>query len=39
VSGVDTNNYFASDEVGEDGAVLSLQIEAGAGEVIVSEIK
>jgi phage shock protein PspC (stress-responsive transcriptional regulator) len=38
-SGVDTNNYFASDEVGEDGAVLSLQIEAGAGEVIVSEIQ
>ncbi|WP_275004652.1 PspC domain-containing protein [Promicromonospora iranensis] len=38
-SGMNSNNYFASDEVGEDGAVLSLQIEAGAGEVIVSETK
>jgi phage shock protein PspC (stress-responsive transcriptional regulator) len=38
-SGVGSDAYFASDEVGEDGAVLSLDIEAGAGEVIVSEIK
>ncbi|MEU4361815.1 PspC domain-containing protein [Promicromonospora sp. NPDC023987] len=38
-SGVGSDNYFASDEVGDDGAVLSLDIEAGAGEVIVSEIK
>lgn len=36
-SGVGSDNYFASDEVGDDGAVLSLDIEAGAGEVIVSE--
>jgi phage shock protein PspC (stress-responsive transcriptional regulator) len=36
-SGVSSDNYFASDEVGDDGAVLSLDIEAGAGEVIVSE--
>ena len=36
-SGVGSDNYFASDEVGDDGAVLSLEIEAGAGEVIVSE--
>ena len=38
-SGVASDNYFASDEVGDDGAVLSLDIEVGAGEVIVSEIK
>jgi phage shock protein PspC (stress-responsive transcriptional regulator) len=38
-SGVGSDTYFASDEVGEDGAVLTLDIEAGAGEVIVSEIK
>jgi phage shock protein PspC (stress-responsive transcriptional regulator) len=38
-SGVGSDNYFASDEVGDDGAVLSLDIEAGAGEVIVREIK
>ncbi|MDR7382477.1 PspC domain-containing protein [Promicromonospora iranensis] len=38
-SGVGSDTYFASDEVGEDGAVLSLEIEAGAGEVIVSETK
>jgi phage shock protein PspC (stress-responsive transcriptional regulator) len=38
-SGVGSDNYFASDEVGDEGAVLSLEIEAGAGEVIVSEIK
>lgn len=38
-SGVGSDNYFASDEVGDDGAVLSLDIEAGAGEVIVSETK
>lgn len=36
-SGVGSDNYFASDEVGDDGAVLSLDIRAGAGEVIVSE--
>lgn len=36
-SGVSSDNYFASDEVGDEGAVLSLDIEAGAGEVIVSE--
>ncbi len=36
-SGVGSDDYFASDEVGDDGAVLSLQIEAGAGEVVVSE--
>ncbi|MFI8524608.1 PspC domain-containing protein [Promicromonospora sukumoe] len=36
-SGVGSTNYFASDEVGDEGAVLSLQIEAGAGEVIVTE--
>ena len=36
-SGVGSDNYFASDEVGDDGAVLTLDIEAGAGEVIVSE--
>lgn len=35
--GVSSDTYFASDEVGEDGAVLTLDIEAGAGEVIVSE--
>lgn len=39
VSGVSSDTYFASDEVGDDGAVLTLDIEAGAGEVIVSEIK
>ena len=38
-SGVGSTNYFASDEVGDDGAVLTLDIEAGAGEVIVSETK
>lgn len=38
-SGVGSDTYFASDEVREDGAVLTLDIEAGAGEVIVSEIK
>lgn len=38
-SGVDSTTYFASDEVGDDGAVLSLEIEAGAGEVVVSESK
>jgi hypothetical protein len=38
-SGVGSDSYFASDEVGDDGAVLSLDIEAGAGEVIVSETK
>jgi phage shock protein PspC (stress-responsive transcriptional regulator) len=38
-SGVRSDNYFASDEVGDDGAVLSLEIKAGAGEVIVSESK
>jgi hypothetical protein len=38
-SGMGSTTYFASDEVGEDGAVLSLQIEAGAGEIIVSETK
>ncbi|WP_423462388.1 PspC domain-containing protein [Promicromonospora sp. MS192] len=36
-SGVGSDTYFASDEVGDDGAVLSLDIRAGAGEVIVSE--
>ncbi|MFI2362273.1 PspC domain-containing protein [Promicromonospora sp. NPDC019610] len=36
-SGVGSDNYFASDAVGDEGAVLSLDIEAGAGEVIVSE--
>ncbi len=36
-SGVGSDNYFASDEVGDEGAVLSLDIEAGAGEVIVAE--
>ncbi|MFI2488126.1 PspC domain-containing protein [Promicromonospora kroppenstedtii] len=36
-SGVGSDNYFASDEVGDKGAVLSLDIEAGAGEVIVAE--
>jgi hypothetical protein len=36
-TGVGSDNYFASDEVGDDGAVLTLDIEAGAGEVIVSE--
>lgn len=35
--GVGSDYYFASDEVGDDGAVLSLEIEAGAGEVVVSE--
>ncbi|MCP2264865.1 phage shock protein C (PspC) family protein [Promicromonospora thailandica] len=38
-SGVGSSAYFASDEVGDDGAVLSLDIRAGAGEVIVSEIE
>jgi hypothetical protein len=38
-SGVGDDTYFASDEVGDDGAVLTLDIEAGAGEVIVSETK
>jgi phage shock protein PspC (stress-responsive transcriptional regulator) len=38
-SGVRSDTYFASDEVGDDGAVLSLEIKAGAGEVIVSESK
>ncbi|GHH72464.1 PspC domain-containing protein [Promicromonospora soli] len=38
-SGVRSNSYFASDEVRDDGAVLSLEIKAGAGEVIVSESK
>jgi phage shock protein PspC (stress-responsive transcriptional regulator) len=38
-SGVGDDTYFASDEVGDDGAVLALDIEAGAGEVIVSETK
>jgi len=38
-SGVGADTYFASDEVGEDGAVLTLEIEAGAGEVIVTETK
>lgn len=36
-SGVGQDMYFASDEVGADGAVLSLDIRAGAGEVIVTE--
>src|SRR5690606_31137091 len=36
-SGVGQDMYFASDEVGADGAVLSLDIRAGAGEVIVIE--
>lgn len=36
-SGVGSDSYFASDEVGDDGAVLTLDIEAGAGEVIVNE--
>jgi hypothetical protein len=36
-SGVSSANYFASDEVYDGGAVLRLQIEAGAGEIIVSE--
>jgi phage shock protein PspC (stress-responsive transcriptional regulator) len=36
---VGSDHYFESDEVGDDGAVLSLDIEAGAGEVIVSETK
>jgi phage shock protein PspC (stress-responsive transcriptional regulator) len=36
-SGVGSDNYFASDEVGDEGAVLSLDIEAGAGEIVVSE--
>lgn len=36
-SGVGSSDYFASDEVGDDGAVLTLQIEAGAGEVVISE--
>lgn len=38
-SGVGSDTYFSSDEVGDEGAVLTLDIEAGAGEVIVSEIK
>lgn len=38
-SGVGSDHYFASDEVGDDGAVLSLDIVAGAGEVVVSETK
>ncbi|MFE7509301.1 PspC domain-containing protein [Promicromonospora sp. NPDC057488] len=36
-SGVGSDTYFASDEVGDKGAVLSLDIQAGAGEVIVAE--
>jgi len=36
-TGVGSVNYFESDEVYDGGAVLSLDIQAGAGEVIVSE--
>ncbi|GAA4721576.1 phage shock protein C (PspC) family protein [Promicromonospora umidemergens] len=39
VSGVGSDAYFASDEVEDERAVLRLDIEAGAGEVIVSETK